>query len=271
MHTDFPHHGSSRISYSRWGTGDKLLLCFHGYGESGDSFAFLAAALGNEFTILAIDLPFHGQTEWKEGPVLLPDDLLAILSQLTAGLPGAAHRWWLLGYSMGGRVALSLAEKIPEKIEKLILVAPDGLKMNPWYWLATQNAPGRGLFRWTMKKPGWFFFILKIASALGLVNRSIYKFTFNYIADPTVREELYNRWTTMRSFRPDIPAVRSSIREQGIAVRLMYGRHDRIIRWETGEKFRKGISAGCKLVILETGHRLLQEKNAEELLALLKG
>src|SRR5882757_6972898 len=155
------------IHYSRWGTGNKILLCFHGYGESADSFAFLGDALGNEFTILAIDLPFHGRTEWEEGLIFLPDDLLAFLEKITAGLAGAAGRWWLLGYSMGGRVALSLMEKIPEKIGRLVLVAPDGLKMNPWYWLATQNPAGRRLFRWTMRYPGWFFFVLKVAGKLG--------------------------------------------------------------------------------------------------------
>jgi pimeloyl-ACP methyl ester carboxylesterase len=271
MHTDFLDHGSSRINYSRWGTGNKILLCFHGYGESADSFAFLEDPLGNEFTILAIDLPFHGGTEWKEERVFLPEDLLTILGKITTGLPGAAQQWWLLGYSMGGRVALSLAERLAGKIEKLVLVAPDGLKINPWYWLATQNSPGRRLFRWTMKRPGWFFFVLKMASKLGLVNRSIYKFTFNFIGDARVRDELYKRWTTMRKFRPDIPAVHSLIRKQRISVRLLYGRYDRIIRWETGEKFRKGIGAGCGLVILETGHRLLQEKNGAVLLDLLKG
>jgi pimeloyl-ACP methyl ester carboxylesterase len=291
MHTPFFHYGSSRIKYSRWGTGNKLLLCFHGYGESADAFAFLEDALGREFTILAIDLPFHGGTEWKEGPLFRLKDLLAILDGIVrdtggpngdgvegdaaetgaaeGGASGAGRKWTLLGYSMGGRVALSLLEKVPEKIGKLVLVGPDGLKMNGWYWLATQNAPGRALFRWTMKNPGWFFFFLKVADRLRLVNRSIYKFTVNYIGEPRVREELYQRWTAMRTFRPDIPVIQSQIRRQEIPVRLLYGRYDRIIRWETGAKFNKEIGPACRLVILETGHHLLQEKNADTLLGLL--
>jgi pimeloyl-ACP methyl ester carboxylesterase len=281
MHTAYFDYGSSRIKYCRWGTGDRILLCFHGYGESADSFAFLEDALGNEFTILAIDLPFHGGTEWKEDALFQMDDLLAILRGITGGSAGAAGgdgtvksgadgKWSLLGYSMGGRVALSILGRIPERIGKLVLVGPDGLKMNGWYWLATQNAPGRGLFRRTMKNPGWFFFVLKAADKLRLVNRSIYKFTVNYISDPAVREELYKRWTAMRTFRPDIPAIQALIRWQGIPVRLLYGRYDRIIRWETGSKFSREVGPGCRLVILETGHRLLQGKNEDTLLELIK-
>jgi pimeloyl-ACP methyl ester carboxylesterase len=284
MHTAYLDYGSSRIRYSRWGTGNKILLCFHGYGESADSFAFLEDVSGNEFTILAIDLPFHGKTEWREGPLFQTDDLLAILNGIIGdktGVGGAAtegaategggdRKWWLLGYSMGGRVALGILERVPEKIEKLVLVCPDGLKMNGWYWLATQNAPGRGLFRWTMKNPGWFFFFLKAADQFRLVNRSVYKFTVNYIGDPGVREELYRRWTVLRKFRPDIPAIQALIRRLRIPVRLLYGRYDRIIRWETGAKFSREAGTDCRLVILETGHSLLREKNGDILLELIK-
>ena len=67
MHTEYIPWGSSRIAYTRWGTGGKLLFCLHGYGETGAGFAFLETALGDEYTILAIDMPFHGGTDWKEG------------------------------------------------------------------------------------------------------------------------------------------------------------------------------------------------------------
>jgi hypothetical protein len=46
---------------------------------------------------------------------------------------------------------------MPEQIEKLVLLAPDGLKVNFWYWLATQTWLGKNSFCFTMKHPGWFF------------------------------------------------------------------------------------------------------------------
>src|ERR1700761_4936159 len=102
---------SSRIHYSRWGTGTRLLFAFHGYGESARSFAFLAESLSKDFTIIAPDLPFHGETEWREGYYLAPQDLLSILSEIRSSLPGLDDGWWLLGYSMGGRVALDLLQQ----------------------------------------------------------------------------------------------------------------------------------------------------------------
>ena len=257
------------IHYYKWGTGDKLLICFHGYGESADSFSLLQAPLGHEFTILAIDLPFHGQTDWA-APVFTVEDLLAFIEGITAGMTTREGGWWLMGYSMGGRIALSLLEKVPEKIHKLILLAPDGLIVNPWYWLATQTSPGRALFKWTMYHPGWFFFVLRTGNTLKLVNPSVYKFVAKYIGRRDIRVELYIRWTAFRKFRPRIAVIRSIIRRQQLPVRLLYGRFDRIIRVERGEQFCKGMEPMCQLTVLPAGHQLLHINYLDTLVSLLK-
>jgi len=284
---DFISFSSSRLHYHRWGKGDKLLLCFHGYGESAASFAFLAEALSSEFTILAIDLPFHGETEWNEHPTaatrstnphipgqILPftvNHLLSILENLlsTLDIPPATPLY-LMGYSMGGRIALSLLQAAPDRIARLILAAPDGLRVNPWYWLATQTAPGRALFHYTMFHPGWFFFILRAGNALKLVNPSVYKFVAHYINNPGIRHDLYIRWTGLRKFRPHLPAIKKIILRRQLPVRILYGRFDRIILAKRGEQFREGIEPYCKLVVLPAGHQLLQITHLDAFLSLLK-
>jgi len=245
------------------------LLCFHGYGESAESFAFLEDPLGREFTILAMDMPFHGGTEWREGLFFDPADLPGLIERMLAAESFADQRWWLLGYSMGGRVVLSLLEKVPQKIEKGILLAPDGLTMNRWYWLATQTRWGNRLFRLAMSKPRLFLFTLKMADRLRLVNRSIYKFTINYIDHAQEREDLYKRWTTMRGFRPDLRVLQSVVREHEVPLRLFYGRYDRIIRPEIGERFSREARPWCKLAMLNCGHQLLQPRNLDELIGLM--
>jgi pimeloyl-ACP methyl ester carboxylesterase len=172
---------------------------------------------------------------------------------------------------MGGRIALLLLEKMPEKIQRVVLLAPDGLKVNRWYWLVTQTWAGNRLFRWTMGHPGWFFFMLRAGNALKLVNLSIYKFVDYYISNDQVRRDLYTRWTTLRGFRPDLTIVRETIPSKKIPVRLIYGRYDRIIRWERGQQFRRGgPEPYCELIILPQGHQLLQLKNLDVLLSALK-
>src|SRR5258705_7646608 len=178
---------NSRISYCRFGKGDKLVICLHGYGEDGSSFSFLENLAGEKFTFLAIDLPFHGKTIWNEND-FTTNDLITIIKLLLeqSNLTGQTSNLQLLGFSLGGRIALSLYQAMPSEIDRFVLLAPDGLKINFWYWLATQTFLGRSFFSFTMKHPGWFFGFLKFINFLGLVNRSIFKFVNYYIGDEKV-------------------------------------------------------------------------------------
>lgn len=261
--------GASTIHYSYGGNGPQLLICFHGYGESEKSFHFLEKYLGDRYRMVAIDFPFHGGTTWQQEAAFTVQDLLAIVRALVSEHGRGRDRFTVMGFSMGGRVALSLLQAIPAQIDKLILLAPDGLKVNPWYWLATQTFIGNRLFRYTMKYPGWFFFLLNLANRLGIINQSVYKFTRHYIHDEAIRFELYHRWTSMRTLRPHLDRIKAQVRENTIPVRLLYGEYDRIILPVRGELFRKGIEQWCTLQVVPSGHQVLQEKNAAVIVALL--
>jgi len=264
---------NSTIGYYRFGTGPKPMICFHGFGEDASLFIFLTKYAGNQFTFYSIDLPFHGQTEWKGGLTFDIADLRQIveeiLDQNSLRLQPLNGKPTLLGFSLGGRMALSLYEAIPEKIEKLILLAPDGLKVNFWYWLATQTWLGNKFFALTMKKPGWFFGLLKLMNKLKLINASIFKFVKHYIGDTEVRRLLYARWTTLRKLTPNLHIIKNQIRENKTPVRLIYGKHDRIILSSVGEKFKRGIEQQCTLSVIHSGHQILHEKHIEEILPAL--
>lgn len=267
MQTGHYPSGKPPIHYSCQGTGPRLLFCFHGYGESAETFSFLAESLETEFTLIAIDLPLHGRTGWQGDNLFFdPADLLSLMEEISSTLPGRTGPWTLLGYSMGGRVALYLLQLAPEKIGKLVLLAPDGLRINPWYWLATQTRTGNRLFNFTMRHPAWLFILLRIGNALKCVNPGIYTFTTRYIGNIKVRQNLYARWTILRGFRPKQGPIRNSIRSRNISVRLIYGRYDRIISAKSGLRFQKGIGEHCTLRLLPTGHHLLQTENGEIIL-----
>jgi pimeloyl-ACP methyl ester carboxylesterase len=246
------------------------MVCFHGYGESADSFCFLEKYAGDQYSFYAIDLPFHGQTQWNEGLNFTGEDLEKILGGILYQEPGTGNQQYsLIGFSLGGRIALSVYEKIPEQIERIVLLAPDGLKVNFWYWLSTQTWIGNRLFAFTMKHPHWFFGFLKILNKIKLVNASIFKFVNYYIGDPEVRQLLYVRWTGLRKLRPDLKRIKSKIRNNATPVRLIYGKHDRIILPERGKKFKDGIEQYCTLSVIHSGHQVLHEKHIEEILPAL--
>ncbi len=262
---------NSILSYLRFGKGQQVNFCFHGYGETADSFSFLNKHAGEANCFIAMDLPFHGHSVWNEGLMFKPYELKEIVFLILdkEGLHVSENGLNLIGFSLGGRVALSLFEFIPERISKLILLAPDGLKVNFWYWLATQTFFGNRLFAFTMKHPKWYFLLLKIFYRLKIVNNSIYKFVQAFIHDEKVRSELYIRWTAFRKLKPNLSGIKRKISENKTSIRFIYGKHDRIIRFERAELFMNGIEEHCDLNIINAGHQVLNKKNIREILSAL--
>jgi hypothetical protein len=158
---------------------------------------------------------------------------------------------------------------MPSQIERLVLLAPDGLKVNFWYWLSTQTWIGNKLFVFTMNHPGWFFGLLKLLNKLKLVNASIFKFVNYYIGDMEARKQLYARWVSLRKIKPDLKQIKSFVHSNKTPVRLIYGKHDRIILSSVGEKFRKGIEEHCTISVIHSGHQVLHEKHVQEILPAL--
>ncbi|MCC6290219.1 MAG: alpha/beta hydrolase [Chitinophagaceae bacterium] len=262
MQSAFVPFKDSAIHYITIGAGEKILVCLHGFAENAESFFPLAEHLTNKYTIVLPDMPLHGKTTWKQDLLFTIDDLAEIINKI----PVIENKnFAVLGYSMGGRIALQLYQCMPKRIEKLILIAPDGIIINPWYGLATQTKAGNALFYRVMKKPGVFFAATTALKKLSLINTGVYKYVHQHLKTNDMRSRLYNIWTTMRKMKPDIQTIKKLIITCKTPVLLVYGRYDKVIRYTTGEKFRTGIEALCALHILNCGHRLLHEKNVEEI------
>ncbi|MFX6048572.1 alpha/beta fold hydrolase, partial [Acinetobacter baumannii] len=89
------------------GKGEDIIFCFHGYGEEASTYSIFEELLGDAYTLIAIDMPFHGKTDWR-GPLLFAlNALIDIINEL---LDSADKKFNLMGYSMGGRVAFRLLE-----------------------------------------------------------------------------------------------------------------------------------------------------------------
>ncbi|MBC7850743.1 MAG: alpha/beta hydrolase [Chitinophagaceae bacterium] len=257
---------NSSVVHYRYHIGGKhLLICFHGYGESADEFDFLQSYLDSSFSILAFDMPHHGNTIWKDDKINA-FEFTGLIDRVRTVHALNDVRITFLGYSMGCRIALACFERKSADTKQLILLAPDGLKINFWYWFATQTWFGNKIFFITISRPGWFLGILKASNALRLLNPSVYKFVLHFLDDEPMRRLLYLRWTSLSIFRPSINRIKNIIRKNNVSVHLIYGKYDRIILRSVGERFRKGIESNCTIDLLDTGHRVLQETHVHEII-----
>ena len=116
------------LYYEVCGTGQPLILLHGGLGVIG-MFEQLLPGLAETRQVIAVELQAHGHTADIERPLSfesMADDIAALIKYL--GLDGAD----ILGYSLGGGVALQAAIRHPEVVRKLVIVsAPD--KSDGWY------------------------------------------------------------------------------------------------------------------------------------------
>src|SRR5581483_7521878 len=90
------------------------VVFLHGFTHTGASWDPVVAALGERYRAVAPDIRGHGTRSELE-----PVSLGAVLHDL-AGL--APERFTLVGYSMGGRIALHFALAAGDRVERLVLI-----------------------------------------------------------------------------------------------------------------------------------------------------
>lgn len=99
------------------GTGSPLVL-LHGFALHGAFFAPLVPVLTEKRQVLVVDLPGHGASQ-----PITPYDLSTIVATLEEALDDLDGPISVLGWSLGGQVAMEWARRHPARIAKLVLVS----------------------------------------------------------------------------------------------------------------------------------------------------
>jgi pimeloyl-ACP methyl ester carboxylesterase len=122
---DFREIAGTRVHFRDQGRRDApAVILLHGFGSSLHTWEGWAGLMAREFRVITLDLPGGGLS----GPDPTGDysdaRSLEVLASLMDEL-GVA-RASVIGNSMGGRIAWRFAAERPERVERLVLIAPDG-------------------------------------------------------------------------------------------------------------------------------------------------
>jgi pimeloyl-ACP methyl ester carboxylesterase len=108
--------------------GGRPLILLHGGLGSGEMFGPVLPLLAERHQVVAVDLQGHGRTADIDRPIdvrLMADDIAALIDRLGLDRPD------LVGYSLGGGVALQTAAKYPAKAGRLVTasvnIRPDAI------------------------------------------------------------------------------------------------------------------------------------------------
>lgn len=100
------------------------VIMIHGFGSSLQTFAGWAESLKSEFRIVSIDLPGSGLSRPDSETDYSDERTIALIKDIMDQL--GIRRATLAGNSIGGRISWRFAGTHPDRVEKLVLIAPDG-------------------------------------------------------------------------------------------------------------------------------------------------
>lgn len=253
-------HQAGQLNVVTFGNGASYMMLFHGFGQDASFWKPLIEPFEDAYTFIVVDLFFHGQSTWSEKvEVLSPSIWQQMTRQLLDHLN--VRKLTIGGFSIGCKFALSAFEASPERVEKLILVAPDGLVSRFWYQLATSTHIARTWFRRLVMKPGVFFGIANLLHSIKVLDRSTLTFVANQMNTRIKRLRVYKSWTVFRHLNVNPHQVATLLNTHQIPLQVFVGRWDRIIR-------RKHVAPilaktkKCQIDELDAGHHNLLQKVA---------
>jgi pimeloyl-ACP methyl ester carboxylesterase len=123
------------------GAGPPVLL-LHGFADTCDGWRRVVPRLLARHRVIAIDVPPFGRSQMpslRDGQTLIDfygEYFPLLLEELHV------ERTAIVGHSLGGAIALSIALENPQRVERLCLLAPAGLgNRAPWWWQALAGRP----------------------------------------------------------------------------------------------------------------------------------
>ncbi len=258
----FVEVGTEQLHYLRMGEGKRLLIAFPGYGNEASLFAPFRQYLKDEYTLICIDLPHHGQSKWPRDKIFSIEQLHLLIDNLKRDF--GAEKVSLMGYSIGGRVCLCIMEQMPAIIDKVVLIAPDGLVFNYGYNFVTRNFLGKMLFRNFLKNIKRYLPFVDWLKARGIISASRYKFGMHYLQTEESRDFLLQVWPGMRMLVPHIGKLKAIINKYAMRVHIVIGAHDRVILPAHAQQFVKNLKT-ADLHIVDKGHHILEDGMVPEI------
>ena len=231
-----------------------VVLLLHGFGASLQTWDDWTTALQDHWRVIRLDIPGFGLS----GPAVNHDysdaadvaRVIALLDQL------GVQQVIIAGHSMGGRIAWNLAAAHPERVSKLVLLAPDGFPDPKAKSDKTYEVPAlMGLLPYSL--PQWALRMGGVAPAFAderkLTPQMMQRYHDMMLA-PGVRGATLER---MRQTRNSDPVVRlQSIQAPTL---LLWGEKDAFIPVSNAQDYLKAMPQARLVTLPGVGHVLHEE------------
>lgn len=127
FHSKFVTVEGNKIHYIEGGKGPTMIM-LHGHPSKAEEWAPVLREFSEHNHVIALDLLGYGESDEPDIQYTIGDQVRVVRGLMRElGIPKAR----ILGYSMGGWIALKLAVESPDVVEKLVLVNSGGFRFTP--------------------------------------------------------------------------------------------------------------------------------------------
>lgn len=131
------------LTMTQQGRGPDLVF-LHGWGMNATIWQPLVERLKDDFRVTCVDLPGHGESSYESAWQL--DELIEALDKQ---LP---QQFYLVGWSLGGMIALKFSVLFPQRVNKLIMLAASAKFTQEYNWGFAQEAGVLAAFKEAVSK-----------------------------------------------------------------------------------------------------------------------
>ncbi|WP_421943023.1 alpha/beta fold hydrolase [Pedobacter sp.] len=265
-------HELAYLNYYKFGSGAKIMLCFHGYGMHGKQFKMLEEKLGNEYTFYGFDLFFHKGTKLKDINLatikkgITKVELSKFISDFCENQQ--IDKFSVIGYSMGTHYAVALTEILYNRIENFIIIAPAALKPGKMVKFFSKNKIGNKALEKLVLSEKALINLLKFCKRFNFVDDIGYNILLKEINTADLRLSLYACFTYLRLLDTDKNKLHQILKEEPIKAFFISGNRDKMYPPAIAELFCKNLP-NAHTIVLNENHEMLNQPFVDELTKVL--
>ncbi|MFD2046499.1 alpha/beta fold hydrolase [Ornithinibacillus salinisoli] len=234
------------------------IFLIHGFVSSTHTFHRLIPYLAKQFSIIAIDLPGFGRSEKSKTFIYSYSNYADLVIQCMDHFK--LESVYMVGHSMGGQIALNTALKVPNRINKLVLLSSSGYLQPANKWLIFASyLPFFHLFaKRHIQKNGVRETLENVLYDHSFITKELIEEYKRPIDEKDFSRSLVR---FVRYREGDLPS--EQLKKIKIPSLLIWGTEDKVVSLRIGKRLAKDL-AHTKLITYEkTGHLLTEERPTE--------